>query len=896
MKHKLNVILSIMLILGIILSGYGSVCMALMPQAQMQTAQEDPASPSSGEKGNNPNGMTQTGNAKNEMTLNDNVQVFTGDKAEDINNAIVNIESTGDPYSMGGALKITLDGEKEDLFGELSSGDIFLLDGDRNTPFAESYIMKIDSIYDNDGETMLYVSQPRLSEAFESVDIGFSNALTEKNLVSSHTEPGVTAYFKSPQSAPPANHNYTVQTLSTAPSKNYEATTVANDYSATVGDFVINLEYNLLKKEEEEDSGRFEADIDAGFTLKGEVGLKDLTAHMVFDMPSPFEINELYFGLSGEIAATGVGLNGLIEGSFSGAPTKKEFDSRFLDYEISGLNEKAIPLGIWHFSASTLVPVTVSSYETLRMSPSIFLLMYSDLEGNIFFDYDIGFDYSNKFNSGLSVVRDGDLVLKAEGYPYEPPSGDIAKPEKSAQWSVDITLEASLDLTLFGTSVSFCIGGINVGEVAMMELGFDAECNFTVNGTHEEGVTPSEDNGAYLRMYLKLLEYRVKLSASFELFEREGKFGTDDTICLADLTLFSIGDAPGNLKKTPVSTMDIPEDFDSAITIVGDVSGSMTSTVDTGETKIEAARKAAKVIADMVEKWSGQYSGVFGLGVIQFSDTAKVITPPHIDYDFISDAIDSMDDGGGTDIEHGLKTAIEQLDATEATTKTIILMTDGEDSNHSGIKSQATLAKDKGIKIFTIGFGSGANEELLTEVADISGGEYRFADTTNMVGIIASFMYAYQSSEADVLGDYEGAVSEGETADAGSFKVPEKSGDLNTTLYWPGSFLDLILVDPNNKVVDEKYPGATIDETTIPSTITVEDPVAGKWQIRVKGVETSYENEPFYAITSFKELKRDSTPKLKTYALIGAYSLPVGLLMIITSAMFLILVNYKKDK
>ena len=341
----------------------------------------------------------------------------------------------------------------------------------------------------------------------------------------------------------------------------------------------------------------------------------------------------------------------------------------------------------------------------------------------------------------------------------------------------------------------------------------------------------------------------------------------------------------------------------SIITLVCDVSGSMNDRTETGETKLEASKQAGSVVTGMVRDWSKQYPGSYGIGVVQFASGATALTTPSNNYSFVDDCIQMMNEGGGTNIASGLELGIEQLDNVTAKNKVIILMTDGIDSNHAEILRQAEDAKAKNIRVFTIGFGknrSEIEEDILMQVATETNGEYQYADTTNIVGIIGSFMYAQQASEAKVLTDEQGLIAEGETTNAKSFTVPDDIGDLNCILYWPGSILDLIITDPTGRTIDENYPGAVINNTTIPATVTVSDPLPGSWKMKIKGIETSpeYENgEPYYAITSFKKIDLidlNATPELETITLIGAYCLPIGLFILLMCSMLLVFVNSKK--
>jgi hypothetical protein len=250
---------------------------------------------------------------------------------------------------------------------------------------------------------------------------------------------------------------------------------------------------------------------------------------------------------------------------------------------------------------------------------------------------------------------------------------------------------------------------------------------------------------------------------------------------------------------------------------------------------------------------------------------------------------------GGTCIFKGIDSGIEQLKNVTANSKMMILMTDGEDSNTAKAKTSAEAAKKEGIKIYTVGFGSGVNESLLKEIAEITGGEYRFASTENIIGITGSFMYVQQAENAEVLVEKQSTVAEGKTTEPVYFNVAQSDGDLMVSTAWPGSFLDTILTDPNGRTVDEEYPGAIIDQTQIPSVITVQNPLPGKWSLKIKGVETSYDEEPFYSIVSFKKSKNTKVnTQMGDLEKIAVYCVPIGFTVAVFGALLLILVNRKK--
>jgi hypothetical protein len=348
----------------------------------------------------------------------------------------------------------------------------------------------------------------------------------------------------------------------------------------------------------------------------------------------------------------------------------------------------------------------------------------------------------------------------------------------------------------------------------------------------------------------------------------------------------------------PVSTVPYPDSFGYVMTLVVDVSGSMNDRTGEGTTKLDAAKEAGAVFVNMTETWSRQYPDAnYGIGIVQFSSGAEAVSAPHIDYPFVRDTIALLGNGGGTNIVAGLDAALTQIDAVTASDKIIVLMTDGLDGNHQGVLDCAQRAADGGIRIFAVGFGSDVDSSFLEEVATAAGGEYQSADTFDGTGIVGGFMYSQQASVAEVLTAEQGVISQGETSPSRKFDVPRGSGDLNANLYWPGSELDMILVDPNGDEVDADYPGTFIDDTVIPSRVTVEDPLPGTWSMRVYGADVPQETEPYYAIVSFKEIEREgafATPALGLIQTIEAVCLPTGAFFVLLSLMLLVMNNRRR--
>ncbi|HAM14756.1 MAG TPA: hypothetical protein DCP91_02610 [Eggerthellaceae bacterium] len=103
-----------------------------------------------------------------------------------------------------------------------------------------------------------------------------------------------------------------------------------------------------------------------------------------------------------------------------------------------------------------------------------------------------------------------------------------------------------------------------------------------------------------------------------------------------------------------------------------------------------------------------------------------------------------------------------------------------------------------------------------------------------------------------ILHSIIGAVSQGVVEPAGSFDIT-KNGTVQVYLYWPGSVLDLQLTDPSGTQVAEGYPGYTVDTSSIPTSITIQNAKQGTWNMAVFGHEVSMPEEPYYAVAAFDE-------------------------------------------
>jgi len=180
-----------------------------------------------------------------------------------------------------------------------------------------------------------------------------------------------------------------------------------------------------------------------------------------------------------------------------------------------------------------------------------------------------------------------------------------------------------------------------------------------------------------------------------------------------------------------------------------DISGSMLAQ-DLKPDRLEAAKKVSQ------DFFSGRPNDRIGLVV--FAGEAFTQCPLTTDHVIMEDMLDDIKSGmiqDGTAIGDGLATAINRLKESQAVSKVVILLTDGQNNAGSiAPLSAAEIAKIYGIRIYTIGVGTMGyapypvqtpfgiqyqnmevkiDEDLLRQVANMTDGKYfRATDNTRL--------------------------------------------------------------------------------------------------------------------------------------------------------------------
>ncbi len=141
--------------------------------------------------------------------------------------------------------------------------------------------------------------------------------------------------------------------------------------------------------------------------------------------------------------------------------------------------------------------------------------------------------------------------------------------------------------------------------------------------------------------------------------------------------------------------------------------------------RIDAAKQAAKTFVDMLKDNDR-------VGLVRFwKNEANLMKGLTRNKNSVKWKIDRLEPDGGTPMGEGLKKAINYLInyGRSNAVKVIILFTDGWWNEGCSPIDQAKRAKANGIIIYTIGWG-GVNENELKQIANITGGKYYYASTS----------------------------------------------------------------------------------------------------------------------------------------------------------------------
>ncbi len=178
---------------------------------------------------------------------------------------------------------------------------------------------------------------------------------------------------------------------------------------------------------------------------------------------------------------------------------------------------------------------------------------------------------------------------------------------------------------------------------------------------------------------------------------------------------------------TPYTYRDIDVNNGYAYLPAGSI-GLITVKLDVGP-RINEAKNSAQNFVD----FNGWTFPPDQMAVVSFSDSATTNQQLTSTVSIVKTAINSLVASGGTNIGSGISAATTELNSVRHNPNALkfqVLLSDGQ-SNSGDSATAAQTAAASGIIIFTIGFGADADEAELTNIANITDGNYYFASDEN---------------------------------------------------------------------------------------------------------------------------------------------------------------------
>ena len=606
MNKKLRKAIIILLILVVIgVSLFFIIRNKLKPVVNDYTVQGDSISQENEEieTSDEDEGSSEEESEESTAKLSSLVKVIGEENANNVNAGIVSLQTNSDS-----TISMTLNSTGAPEFEDYEKGDIFILDGNEQTPFKEVYIGKIVSkSTDSSGNLIVKTENPTLDEVFDEVHINETTLLSEENVNNINTIDGVNVRFVDDLETEMTNldniesTDYTVTYLDNINYDDIETVQTDNlnfEGKSLVIDFDTGVEFNLDTKQVttkaiadisnevisdiglessvtqggEEPAGSestLEASNKISLGLSGKIGVENLSSKINLDF-NIFEggMRDLSWEFGGKAIAN-VELYGKYEGTLGGEETSAVLgDKDIAAIKCSGLSKKAFPIAYIDFTGTSLYFDQI--YSGIAFIPvSCGLMIYSDVEGNITVSVSAGMNYSREFNYKLTVFEDGKLC------------SDMLESSSTESGSLELNFSAKIytDITCLGFSGLITIANVNVLELGLIDIGAEAEAEFTAtsvsnmvqaedgsyNWVKDEENSKIEADG-YIRGYFKALEIRIRMKFATEGliadwgFELSKDFTYNFT--LIDLTIFQLGEKtettydPGTMEYSLVTAKD----------------------------------------------------------------------------------------------------------------------------------------------------------------------------------------------------------------------------------------------------------------------------------------------------------------------------------------------------
>jgi len=329
-----------------------------------------------------------------------------------------------------------------------------------------------------------------------------------------------------------------------------------------------------------------------------------------------------------------------------------------------------------------------------------------------------------------------------------------------------------------------------------------------------------------------------------------------------------------------------------------------------GGVKIESAKEAALQFIEQVTHETQTRGGQHQIGVVAFSDGARLLLPLTSDYNRAKQVIISLHATNWTNLGAGLTTALSEFKKVRSNAQRfIILLSDG--NTNRGLSRDQILtgpvveARQKKICIHTVAFGDpgDVDADFLRKIGIGSGcGSYSHAETA--FELFSTYLKLRHKSLGQVVGEYSSigkrvTILPGMPISLGTVLIGSGKRELHYTLAWSEQGrLQIRLKDPSGRLVSTSYPRVQIYATDQFAHLTLLSPKSGAWTVEAAAGTSMPNGTEYYAVLSTRPGGIAIPLSLPVFT-VGdrTFGLPSGLptwLLVTISVTLIALVLYKE--
>jgi len=206
-------------------------------------------------------------------------------------------------------------------------------------------------------------------------------------------------------------------------------------------------------------------------------------------------------------------------------------------------------------------------------------------------------------------------------------------------------------------------------------------------------------------------------------------------------------------------------------------------------------------------------------------------------------AIQTIDSRGGTDIGAGLSEMqlSMQNHVIPSAKSAVMLFSDGK----GNFNDETHWFSARGIPIYTVSYKDYADGNLLSRIADETGGVY-FKANNEMDVILAFHQFVSECKNNSWLCSFQSEIRQSQSKTF-EFHVDPLIQVLNLFCNWQGSRIELKLTDPLGRVYSSQAPSyhETWHAGTNYQNVMVQNPQPGKWTAEFNGIKIPPQGETF---------------------------------------------------